>query len=101
MSDTLFCECSAVSKLGRVHSQTDGEGNTHRDTHEVLLGLIVMLIAQAVGDTLIGEDRLKVMPGAEWYQMCLMLFHSLCSRHYEPSTPQQPPVYSTHFNQLA
>ena len=53
-----------------MHSQTDGEGNTHRGTHGVLLGLIVMAIAQVVGDTLIGEDRLTIMAGTERMEWC-------------------------------
>ena len=66
--------------------------------------LTVVCIAQEVGGTLIGEDRLVVMAEAElveWYQIHgLLPFHSLHSSHYyEPSSPQQPPLmYSTmHF----
>jgi hypothetical protein len=56
--------------------------------------------SQEVGATLIGEDGLAVMAGAEsveWYHIYqthgLMPFHSLRSSHYyEPSSPQQPPL---------
>jgi hypothetical protein len=66
------------------------------------------LSSQEVGGTIIGEDGLVVMAGAEsveWYQTHqthgLMPFHVLRSSHYyEPSSPQQSPLsYSLDFEE--
>ena len=61
------------------------------------------LCAQEFGGTLIGEDGLVVMAGAECIKYikhmvsrCLMPFHLRRSSHYyEPFSPQQPPVSPT------
>ena len=64
----------------------------------------LLYITQEVGGTLIGEDGLVVMAGAEsveWYQIHQTHepFHLLRSSHYyEPSSPQQPPL--VHWEQI-
>jgi hypothetical protein len=54
------------------------------------------MASQEVGGTLMEDNELVMMAGAEleeWYQMCLMTFHLLRSGHYcEPLSPQQSPV---------